>query len=275
MSTISVLLPIYYRESIEVINKCLNSMLKQTVKPNEIVCVLDNPNTPEIETTIDKFADSTDILVVKCYCNRGSGLGAVLNIGIQHCSCDYIARMDTDDIAIPTRLEKEQKFLDNQQEIDVVGSNIAEFEKSPEQIIAYRNVPSDDDGCKKMLKRRDPINHMTAMYRRKSVLKAGNYSPEMRSCEDTHLWASFYAGGLKFANIEENLVYVHAGYKMYERRGGKRAYYFVKKAIDYKQSVGLIWAGEALFQKLVNYSVLVLMNNKMRAFVYEKVLRRK
>lgn len=275
MSTISVLIPVYHKESTEVIHKCLNSISEQTVRPDEIVCVLDEPNPPEIEEAIDKFADSTDISIVKCYCKKGSGLGAVLNTGVQHCTCEYIARMDIDDIAVPERLEKERKFLDNEQETDVVGSNIAEFEDSPEQIIAYRNVPVDDEGCKKMLKRRDPMNHMTVMYRRESILKAGNYSPEMRSCEDTYLWTTFYAEGLRFANIQENLVYVHAGYEMYERRGGRKAYGFVKKAIEYKKKVGLIGSGEALFQKAANYCILVLMSNKMRAFVYEKVLRKK
>lgn len=275
MSTISVLLPIYYKESVSVIEKCLHSMLQQTVKPDEIVCALDDPSTEEIETAIDRFAETAGTKIVKCYCKRGSGLGAVLNIGVQHCSCDYIARMDADDIAVPERLEKERDYLDTHPETDVVGSNIAEFENDPQEIIAYRNVPEDDAGCKEMLKRRDPINHMAAMYRRESILKAGNYSSEMMSCEDTYLWTAFYAAKLNFANIQENLIYVHAGREMYERRGGKKAYYYVKKAIDYKKEVGLISGGEALFQKTANWCVLVLMGNKMRAFVYEKMLRKK
>lgn len=275
MSTISVLLPIYYKESVSVIEKCLQSMLQQTVKPDEIVCALDDPSTDEIEAAIDRFAEKSGIKIVKCYCRRGSGLGAVLNIGVQHCSRDYIARMDADDFAVPERLEKERDYLDGHPETDVVGSNIAEFDKDPKEIIAYRNVPADDAGCKEMLKRRDPINHMAAMYRRESILKAGNYSSEMMSCEDTYLWTAFYAAGLHFANIQENLIYVHAGREMYERRGGKKAYYYVKRAIDYKKKVRLISGGEALFQKTANWCVLVLMSNKMRAFVYEKLLRKK
>lgn len=274
MSTISVLVPIYYKEKISTIEKCLNSLIAQTVIPDEIVCALDNPSTDEIEKAIDDFSHSAGVKVVKCYCKRGRGLGAVLKVGVKHCSCDYIARMDADDIAVPERLEKERDYLDTHKNIDIVGSNIAEFENSIDDIIAYRNVPSDDMGCKEMLKRRDPINHMTAMFRRESVLKAGNYSSKMKSCEDTHLWTSFYATGLCFANIQENLVFVHAGREMYERRGGKKAYFFVKKAIEYKKEVGLIGTMEALFQKTANYGILVLMSNKMRAFVYEKILRK-
>lgn len=275
VSTISVLLPIYFKESVETIKTCLDSMLSQYVKPDEIVCALDDPSTPEIEEAINDFASKTDISIVKCYCKRGSGLGAVLNIGVLNCSCDYIARMDADDIAVPERLEKEKAYLDEHSEVDVVGSNIAEFDSSPDQIIAYRDVPADDASCKNMLKRRDPINHMTAMYRRESILRAGNYSPSMMSCEDTYLWTAFYASNLSFANIQENLVYVHAGREMYERRGGKKAYLFVKKAVDYKHQVGLINGAEAVFQKAANYCVLVIMPNKVRAIVYEKLLRRK
>ena len=207
MSTISVLVPIYYKENIKTINKCLTSIASQTVKPEEIVCALDEPSTPEIEEIIDTFARVNEIKIVKCYCKRGSGLGAVLRIGVDNCTSDYIARMDADDIAISERLEREKDFLDKYQNIDVVGSNIAEFENNIDEIIAYRNVPEDDVACKQMLKRRDPINHMTAMFRRDSVLKAGNYPSDMKSCEDTYLWTRFYAAGLNFANIKENLVF--------------------------------------------------------------------
>ena len=274
MSTISVLVPIYYKENIKTINKCLTSIASQTVKPEEIVCALDEPSTPEIEEIIDTFARVNEIKIVKCYSKRGSGLGAVLRIGVDNCTSDYIARMDADDIAISERLEREKDFLDKYQNIDVVGSNIAEFENNIDEIIAYRNVPEDDVACKQMLKRRDPINHMTAMFRRDSVLKAGNYPSDMKSCEDTYLWTRFYAAGLNFANIQENLVFVHAGREMYKRRSGKKAYHFVKRAIDYKEQVGLIGMGEALFQKITNYYVLVIMSDKMRIFVYEKLLRK-
>lgn len=277
MSTISVLVPIYYKENTETIKKCLNSMAAQTVIPDEIVCALDDPSTPEIEEVIDEFsavAKENNISVVKCYCKRGKGLGAVLREGVKSCSCEYIARMDADDIAMPDRLRAERDYLDANRDIDVVGSNIAEFDDDPNVIIAYRLVPETDAECKKMLIRRDPINHMTAMYRRDSVLKAGNYSAKMKSCEDTYLWTAFYAKGLRFANIQDNLVYVHAGREMYERRGGRKAYYYVKKAIDYKKTVGLIGTIEAVFQKIANFCILVLMTNKMRVFVYEKILRR-
>lgn len=274
MSTISVLLPIYYKESAEVISKCLDSMLRQSVKPDEIICALDDPSTSAIERIINAFSNNSGIRVVKCYCKRGSGLGAVLNVGILNCTCDYIARMDADDIAVPERLQKERDYLDAHSEVDVVGSNIAEFEVSPQQIIAYRNVPAEDKLCKKMLRRRDPINHMTAMYRRESILKAGNYALKMKSCEDTYLWTAFYAHNLRFANIQENLIFVHAGKEMYERRGGKKAYYYMKKAIAYKKQVGLIDNGEAFFQIMANYCILVVMSNKMRGFVYKKMLRK-
>ena len=115
MSTISVLVPIYYKENIKTINKCLTSIASQTVKPEEIVCALDEPSTPEIEEIIDTFARVNEIKIVKCYCKRGSGLGAVLRIGVDNCTSDYIARMDADDIAISERLEREKDFLDKYQ----------------------------------------------------------------------------------------------------------------------------------------------------------------
>lgn len=273
MSSISILIPIYYKESIQTIRKCFDSIAKQKFQPTEVVCALDSPSTSEIETELDNQREKLNI--VKCYCKRGSGLGAVLNVGVNHCTSEYIARMDIDDVARSDRLLKEMDFLDSHLEVDVVGSNIAEFDINVEHIIAYRNVPADDKNCKKMLKSRDPINHMTAMFRRSSVLKAGNYSPEMMSCEDTYLWISFYEHNLIFANIQENLVLVQAGNDMYKRRSGKKAFHYVKKAIEYKYRVGLISKVNELFQKCTNYIILVIMPNSFRAFIYEKFLRKK
>ena len=275
MSTISVVIPIYFKEKTETILNCFRSMSNQTVLPDEIVLVLDNPSTEEIENTIDRFASETSIKIIKCYCDRGSGFGALAKVGVEHCSSDYIARMDIDDVAVFTRLEKERDFLDKNLNVDVVGSNIAEFENNINEIIAYRIVPSDDKCCKKMLKRRDPINHMTAMYRRESVLKAGNYSLEMKCFEDSHLWVSFYVHNMVFANLQEVLVYVHAGKEMYERRGGKKNYLYIKRIIQFKRKARLINWLESSFQKMVYYLVLVLMTKRMRAFVYERVLRHK
>lgn len=275
MAKVSVLLPVYYKESVENLHVCLASIENQTLVPDEIVLALDEPSNSEIESEIEKFSSKTSISVRRCYIKRGSGLGAVLRCGVENCTGDYIARMDVDDIAVPHRLEKQKNFLDQYEEIDVIGSNIAEFEQSKNEIIAYRNVPEADEACKEMLKRRDPINHMTAMYRKESIMKAGNYSVDMKSCEDTYLWTAFYAHGLRFANIQECLVYAHAGKDMYERRAKSSAYYFVKKSIDYKYDVGLISFWEGLFQKIANYFILIVMNAKMRAFIYENILRKK
>ena len=272
--SISVLIPIYYEESAKTIQKCFDSIVNQTIQPTEIVCALDLPSTPEIEMELDR-QKRTGLKIVKCYCKRGSGLGAVLNTGVKHCTSEYIARMDVDDIARPDRFLKEIEYLILHPEVDVVGSNIAEFDTSVEHIIAYRNVPADDLSCKKMLKRRDPINHMTAMFKRESVMKAGNYSSEMMSCEDTYLWIAFYEHHMKFANIQENLVLVHAGADMYKRRGGKKAYFFVKRAIEYKHKIGLISKAEEFFQKCANYCVLVVMPDSFRAVVYEQLLRKR
>ncbi len=275
MTDVSVCIPIYYKESVDTIKQCFKSLFKQTVKPKEIVCILDDPSSPEIEELLGTIKEESKINIKLCYCKRNSGLGAVLKMGIEQCTCEYIARMDVDDIAVPMRLEKQILFLDKFEKIDVVGSNIAEFDHSINNIIAYRNVPSADNECKRMLKYRDPINHMTAMYRRESVLKAGNYSEKMKSNEDTYLWVAFYEHGLTFANIQDNLVYVHAGKEMYSRRGGEKSYYFVKEAIKYKKKVGLTNALESVFQKIANYLILVIMPREIRSYIYEHFLRKR
>ena len=95
--------------------------------------------------------------------------------GIPACSYELIARMDTDDIAREDRFEKQLSMFMEDSKLDICGSHIIEFENSKENVVAQRKVPLDHDTIKEYQKRRDAFNHMTVMYKKNMVLKAGNF----------------------------------------------------------------------------------------------------
>ena len=116
--------------------------------------------------------------------------------------------------------------------MDICGSHIEEFEESVDKIVTKRTVPLTHDEIVKYQKRRDGFNHVSVMFKRSAVIKAGNYQSCMLM-EDTLLWVNMIKSGAKCKNIDDSLVYVRIGRDMYERRGGL-AYFKKYLTISFK-----------------------------------------
>ena len=213
----SVLMSIYYKENPEWFRVALDSVINQTLQPNEIVLVEDGELTEELYQVIDEYKSKFPNLFNIVPLEKNSGLGKALRIGVLNCSNKLIARMDTDDIARNDRFEKQTEFLKNHPDIDVVGSWISEFENNPDEIISYRQVPTESEEIYKFGQFRNPLNHMTVMFKKNPILDIGNYQP-MLYMEDYYLWARLLNKGHKISNIGECLVNVRAGNAMYKRR---------------------------------------------------------
>ena len=232
----SVLMSIYYKENPEWFRIALDSVINQTLQANEIVLVEDGKLTEELYQVIDEYKTKYPDLFNIVPLEKNSGLGEALRIGVLNCSNKLVARMDTDDIARNDRFEKQIKFMDENPDIDLVGSWISEFEDNPNEIISYRQLPTKHDDIYKFGQFRCPVNHMTVMYRKSAVLNAGNYQT-FKNIEDYYLWGRMLKNGAKFANIPECLVNVRAGNAMFARRANLT--YFINSefplAIVYKK----------------------------------------
>lgn len=210
-------MPVYYKENPLFFEQALDSVLNQTLLPDEIVIVKDGPLTKELDTIIDKCISKYPNLFNIVALEKNVGLGEALRIGIEKCSFDIIARMDSDDIAKKDRFEKQIKYLKEYPDIDVLGSWISEFEDNPENIISCRQLPVEHKEIYKFGQFRCPMNHQTVMFKKEAVLKAGNYK-KFKNIEDYYLWGRMLINGAKFANIPECLVNVRAGNAMFKRR---------------------------------------------------------
>ena len=83
--------------------------------------------------------------------------------------------MDSDDIAVSDRFEKQLTYMETHPECDVVGGQITEFIDDESNIAGRRTVPQNNDDIYKYIKSHCPFNHVTVMLRKNRVLNIGNY----------------------------------------------------------------------------------------------------
>ena len=161
----SVLMSVYYKEQPEYLELSLESVFNQTIIPNEVVLVEDGTLTKDLDKVIAKYQKKyKDILkVVKFKENRG--LGVALHDGVLECSNDIIFRMDTDDICIRDRFEKQLKIFKTK-DVDVVGTNIDEYDDDMKEQTGKRIVVETNEEIIKMAKKRNPMNHMTVAFKK-------------------------------------------------------------------------------------------------------------
>lgn len=272
--TFSVLLSVYYKENPEFLEKSIESIyFGQILKPNEIILVEDGPLTEELYFTIKNLKNHIGKEILKTVkLEKNMGLGNALRIGIEKCSNELIARMDTDDIAYPNRFEEQIKYFKNYPETDVLGTFMSEFTDNINNIICIKDAPDNKTDMKKYMKLRDPVNHPSVMFKKSKVLEAGNYK-EIFLNEDSYLWGRMLSKGCVFKNIQEPLVYFRTTDDTYKRRGGwkyiKAEYGLQKEFLK----LGIINKVEFL-RNITIKNVIRLIPNNLRKFIYLKLLRK-
>jgi glycosyltransferase involved in cell wall biosynthesis len=226
----SVLMSVYFKEKPNNLREALDSMFCQTLPPQEIVLVEDGPLTDELYAVLDEYSAKYSILK-RIVNEKNMGLGLSLQKGLAECSNELVARMDTDDISKPDRCEKQVKYFLEHNDVDVVGTNIDEFTESIDKVVSKRIVPSSHDEICKYIKKRNPFNHMSVMYKKSAVLNAGSYQ-DLYLYEDYYLWVRMFLKGCKFANLNECLVFARIA-EMGARRGGRKYFKSDKKLFKY------------------------------------------
>lgn len=211
----SVLMSLYFKEKPEYLTECFESLKNQTVQADEIVVVFDGAITPELEQVVQNFAEILPLNIVRLEQNQG--LGKALNHGLTHCRNEWVFRMDTDDICIPERFEKQVAFIEQNPDTIIFGGQIAEFGSDINDIVSYRRVPTETKAIVEFTQKRCPFNHMTVAYQKNAVLECGGYQDLQ---EDYYLWIKLVALGKKVANLPEVLVYARVGNGMVGRRRG-------------------------------------------------------
>ena len=269
----SVAMSVYKNDNAVFFERALESItINQTIVPSEIVIVEDGPVTHEIEAVIKKFSTNYLIKVIRIPTNQG--LGIALRTAVDNCTHELIARMDADDVSVPNRFEQQLSILNTNPTIDIIGGDISEFIENENNIVGYRNVPIEDEKIKKYLKKRCPFNHVTVLFKKESILKAGGYL-DWHYNEDYYLWIRMLLSDSIFANSGTVLVNVRTGYNQYSRRGGK-AYFAseigLQKLMLQKRIINVF---TFLSNWIKRFIVQILMPNKIRGAIIKTFARKK
>jgi len=173
------------RNSEEYIEKCITSILNQTLKNFEFI-IVDDASTDNTLSIIKKFAEIDKRIQVKIN-KQNIGLTKSLNNALKLAKCEYIARQDADDYSATTRLEKQFNFLEENKEIALVGTSATIIDDEGE-IICERKVLTKPEEIRLTLKKQNCIFHGAIMFRKEAVQKIGGYRELFKYGQDYDLY---------------------------------------------------------------------------------------
>jgi glycosyltransferase involved in cell wall biosynthesis len=267
----SVHLPVYIKDRPDFFQQAVDSIFAQTLLPREIVIIEDGPIDAGVRQIIDRCRLDGRIEINCVQLEKNMGMGFAFSEGVKAAKFDLIARMDADDISVPSRFELQFNFMQAHPEIDICGGWLSEFFDDLSDVRQVKKLPELHDDIIRYAKKRSPFNHPTVMYRKTAVIRAGNYN-QARNLEDYNLWVRMLHQGSKAYNFQTNLLYFRANENMYARRGGIRYYLDEVRSLREFYRLGFYSFKDFLSQVVIRF-VFRLAPNRLRFWLYNKLLR--
>lgn len=263
----SVLMSLYKKEKPEYLRLAIDSMLNQTVAPDEIVLVEDGPLTDELYTVLNEYP-----MLHRIKNETNLGLGLALNAGLKNCRNELVARMDTDDCSKPDRCEKQIARFYEKPYLAIVGSHIDEFVGDTSNVISQRIVPTTSEEIYNFARKRSAFNHPAVMYSKTAVLENGGYA-DLKRNQDVDLFGRMQFEGYKAENIDESLLWFRSSDELAKRRKSWQ------NTWSYIATIRRFWKmGYSSFFDYIIVSIaqtsMYLMPVKIQNFVYKRFLRR-
>ncbi|MGN0613545.1 MAG: glycosyltransferase [Porcipelethomonas sp.] len=266
----SVLMSVYKKELPENLRESVESMMNQTVPPGDFVLYCDGRLTDELYLETERLKQRYPVLNV-IYDNVNRGLGKALAAGLDHCKNDIVARMDSDDIAKPERMALQLAAF-KKYGADIVSGTVEEFSGDISNITGIKELPETDSEIKIYARRRNPFNHPCVCFRKQQVYMAGGYE-HCPYFEDYWLWVRMLLNGCKGYNVRESVLYMRSGSELYKRRGGLS---YTADALRFRKKMRAAGGcGRTDFiTACAAHIAFGIIPNKMRMFLYSKILRK-
>ena len=268
----SVSMCVYGKDDPQFFRAAVESILNQTVTPSEVVLVVDGPVPEALDVVIRGYEAMPIFRVVRFAENQGHGNAR--RAGLAACSNELVALMDADDLSAPDRFQKQLAKFAGNPSLDIVGGMITEFVGEPDNVVARRDVPLEDQDIKQYMKKRCPMNQVTVMFKKTSVNRVGGFI-DWYCDEDYYLWLRMTLAEMQFGNVPDVLVNVRVGEEMYQRRGGKKYFLSEAKLQKYMLDHKIIGFGTYMMNVNKRLIVQVLLPNKLRGWVFQKFARKK
>ena len=209
---------IYKNTKFSELNETFESIKIQTHKPKNIILVFDGFVKKEVIDLVKITAKTLPIKVIKI--KKNLGLGIALRKGLKSCKSKIVLRFDADDINLKKRAELIVSELEKG-DIDIIGSNIYEFENDPKIHLSSKKMPLTHKSIIRTMFFKNPINHPSVGFLRKSILKVDGGYRHFPFYEDYDLWIRAWKSGLKFGNIDQELVALRITGQRARRKGMK------------------------------------------------------
>lgn len=267
----SVSMSVYKNDNPDHFYKAIQSVVNQTIVPNEIIIVVDGPIPKETDNILSKFEkEYTFTKVIRLDKNMGHGYAR--NIGLKESSHNLVALMDSDDLCVKDRFEKQLEFFKNNNNISILGGVIEEFENEEDKNLPKRKLPTENKELKKYMKYRCPFNQPSVMFNKTHVLSVGGYKDWFCN-EDYYLWIRMSLKNYIFHNLKDTLVKVRANENYFKRRGGFKYFKSEAKIQKLMFSKNIISLPIFLSNVSIRFIVQVILTDKMRKHFFNVFTR--
>lgn len=195
---VSILMPVRNTEP-GLLMACWSSILQQTYNNWELILVDDRTENIKTGRILEEIARHPRVLLLTN--PQHLGVSASLQRGLQECSFQLVARMDSDDIMFPRRLESQVSYMAENPSVDILGAQIR-FRGTQKQTtlpytVNHSLVETGYEGSPFWL-----MNHPTVVFRKSKIQALGGYYPQHKNLsEDYHLWLRALSAGLTLRNL--------------------------------------------------------------------------
>jgi len=236
MDKLAIIQSVYRGDKPDYLKDSVSSILSQSYGSFKYYIGIDGPIGDPLREILVGFTDDR-IEIVDNKENRG--LANTLNDLLAMCRKDevgYIARMDSDDVARPYRLEKQLSFLKANRNIDMIGGAINEIDENGEDRGKVVRYPCNPEECRKFFAKRNPVAHPAVMFRRNFFDNTGwKYPTDYVRNEDTRLWHEGYLHGCTISNIPDIVLDYRITNSFFtERRNGRE---FAKNQLSLRKMI--------------------------------------
>lgn len=236
---VSILMPVFDTPA-AYLSECWKSICAQTFRDWELVLVDDGSRRAGTIAEIDRIANDPRVVLIRL--DENQGIAHALNLGLSRCRTTLVARMDSDDQMMPTRLERQVVYMQAHSDVTVLGTQIQALDRETDRPVFEptrhpEQITQDYINHQRRTSEIFFLNHPSVMLRRNEVLNLGGY-PKYRVAQDLGLWLKLVMAGLKI----HNLPTVELHYRLHPKQISKISGLMRE---EYDQIVAECWGADA------------------------------